>query len=371
MENSLLLLSICDNIMVLKIFYFIRILIDIVCFVVPIGLIVIISIDFLKNVISGKDDAMKKNLNLVIKRLINAVVLFLVPVIVELVINGIGAFNVNYKDCFNITEEKIEEKTTEQKAKCTGNKYWSEVNFQCEEKEEYKNPNVVADDIPKKTYVSNSSSSSSSDTSSGNPNGGIGGKKELIYYNQGDPKYAGHKFCKSSNLQGSGCGAMSLAMMTSTFIDKKYDPIYVADWLCNNGHDGGGMSRNLMTKDNLLNHFNLNLEILFERDSSLNKEDAGTKFNKKEGNKILKAVKEGKGIILYIPGHYVAVGPNGKCDNDEVFLYDPGKRANNGCYTPHNLFNLTFNYKNRCYSEHGTKLGNCGWKSAYVYSKKK
>lgn len=363
MENSLLLLSICDNIMILKVIYFIRTLLDIVCFVVPMGLILIISIDFLKSVISGKDDNMKKNLNLVIKRLINAVIVFLVPLIVELVINGIGAFNVNYKECFKITEEKIEEKIAEQKAKCTGDKYWSDVTFQCEEIEIYENPNVVADEVIKKTYVSNSSSSDN--TSSGNTNGGVGGAKNLIYYNQGD--YSNISFCRSTaTLQNSGCGAVSLAMMASTFVNKKYDPKNVGSWLCGNGHNNGGMDRSLLKKEKMLEHFGLNLEILFERDSSKNQGNAGKNYDEKDGEKILNVVKEGKGIILYIPGHYLAVGPNEKCKSNQVYLYDVGKRANNGCYEPKTLWTKTYNYKNRC-----VEKGNCGWKSAYVYSKKK
>ena len=354
-------LNICDNIMFLKFFYFIRVLFDLVCFFVPIGLIIIISIDFGKNVIAGKEDEMRKNINIVIKRLIYAVCLFLVPIVVEFAINGIGLFNVEYSECFDVTEEVIESKVLEQKAKCTGNKRWSDVTYQCEEKEVYENPNVVPDKAPKKTYVSNSSSG----TSSGNPNGGIGGAKNLIYYNQGD--YGHVSFCRSaSTLQSSGCGAVSLAMMTSTFVNKKYDPINVGSWLCSNGHDNGGMDRSMLKKESMLEHFGLNLEILFERDSSKNQGNAGKNYDKNDGDKILNAVKEGKGIILYIPGHYLAVGPNEKCDNNQVYLYDVGKRANNGCYEPKTLWTKTYNYKNRC-----VEKGNCGWKSAYVYSKKK
>ena len=77
----------CGGADVVRILKFIWTLLDIVLFVIPIGLIVIVMIDFMKNVMAGKEDEMKKNLNIAIKRIIYAVVLFLVPTIVSVAIN--------------------------------------------------------------------------------------------------------------------------------------------------------------------------------------------------------------------------------------------------------------------------------------------
>lgn len=73
----------CGGADILRIIKFVFILLDLVFFIVPIGLIVMIMIDFSKNVIAGKEDEMKKNLNVAIKRIIYCIVLFLVPTIVN------------------------------------------------------------------------------------------------------------------------------------------------------------------------------------------------------------------------------------------------------------------------------------------------
>jgi len=364
--------SICDNIMFLKVLRFIRILLDLVCFLVPIGLIVMVSLDLGKNVIAGKEDEMRKNVNLVIKRLIYAIGLFLVPVIVDVAINWVGMFNVDYEACFNVTDQEIENKIAEAKAKCVGdNRWWSDITFKCEENEVYDDPVYENDNVKYKVSSSSNSSasnsnasSSSSNSSSSSSSSSSGGAKMLIYYNQGS--YYNVKFCSGTkNLQSSGCGAVSLAMMASTFSNKKYTPEVMAKWLCSNGHGGGALGTSFFTKESLLNHFNLKVETLFKVSSSLNRGNAGDKYDSSKGTKILNAVKSGKGVILYIPGHYLAVGPNPSCKSTEVYLYDVGKRDNNGCYTMKELFNKTYNYKSRCSSG-----GNCGWKFAYAYSKK-
>lgn len=348
-------MSVCDNIMFLKVMSFIKILLDIVFFVVPMGLIVMVSLDFAKNVISGREDDMKKNFNLVIKRLIYAVALFLVPTIVEFAINGLGSFNVEYEDCFNVTKKEISAKIAEQKAKCVGNSWWSDTTYQCIEKEEYNDTAPDTYNTVKRNY------SSSATSSNMNSNGGV---KNMTYYNQGD--YSNVKFCSSGkSLQSSGCGAVSLAMIATSFSSDKYDPKYMAKWLCSNGHGGGALGIDFFTKESMLNHFGLNVETLFKVNSGLFKGNAGKSYDSDKGNKIVTAVKSGKGVILYIPQHYLVVGFNSKCSGDEVYLYDVGKRSNNGCYTIKSLFQHTYNYSNRC-----AEGGNCGWKAAFAYSKK-
>ena len=73
----------CGGAEVLRVIKFLWKLLDIVLFLVPMGLIVFISLDFGKSVIASKDDSMKKNLGTVIKRIIYCIVLMLVPVICE------------------------------------------------------------------------------------------------------------------------------------------------------------------------------------------------------------------------------------------------------------------------------------------------
>lgn len=365
--KSLLLLSICDNIAILKILYFIRTLLDLVLFIVPVGLIIFIMVDFMKNVMAGREDDMKKNLNIVIKRIIYCVVLYLVPTIVEFAINGIGNFNIEYKSCFNITLQEIEEKENEQAAKCTGEYEWDDTLYMCIKKETHTNTGSTNSSITINKNTSTNSSSISNNASSSSSNSGNyhTGVKNLIYYNQGSSPWANQKYCSGSKtVIKSGCGATSLAIITSTFTNKKYDPSYVAKWICNHGHKGGGTPWKFFTMKSMLEDFDLEVETLFAKEGKV-KGNAGKKYDSIEGNAILNAVKQGKGIILHIPGHYLAVGPNQKCSSKEVYLYNVGRKSHNGCYTPKELFNKTYNYKNRC-----TDKGNCGWKAAFAYNGK-
>lgn len=80
----------CGGTDVLRVLRFIFKLVDIAFFVVPMALILLISIDFAKNVMASKEDEMKKNVNIVIKRVIYCVVLFFVPTIVNAVISIVG-----------------------------------------------------------------------------------------------------------------------------------------------------------------------------------------------------------------------------------------------------------------------------------------
>lgn len=71
----------------LGVIYFIRELIEIACFIIPIVLIVMLSIDIAKGVIAG-DEKASKTIGIVSKRLIYAIVIFILPDTI------FGAFNI-------------------------------------------------------------------------------------------------------------------------------------------------------------------------------------------------------------------------------------------------------------------------------------
>lgn len=119
------LLDACQNPMILRIIYFASLLLDIAFVLIPIGLIIMMMIDFSKVVISG-DEKDIKNTKLIGKRVIYAVVVFCVPWIVSVLmdfLDGIG-LSVSYRTCitnaksgnFDYYDEllKIEEKVTEE-----------------------------------------------------------------------------------------------------------------------------------------------------------------------------------------------------------------------------------------------------------------
>ena len=102
----------CTNPDVLKVIFFIWEILKILFIVVPIGLIIMIGVDFFKNVTASKDDNMKKNLQLVIKRLIYCVAMFFVPTIINIVNYVVGVAledtKINYTECLtNANSEKI------------------------------------------------------------------------------------------------------------------------------------------------------------------------------------------------------------------------------------------------------------------------
>lgn len=110
-KKPVIILNACENPDVLRIIYFIKILIDIVKIVVPIGLIIMSTIDFSKSVTTNDENIQKKVITLFGKRIIVAVLIFIVPWIAEVVMVALGDLtkDVNFTDCLqNANKEKIE-----------------------------------------------------------------------------------------------------------------------------------------------------------------------------------------------------------------------------------------------------------------------
>lgn len=80
----------CGGADILRILKFVFKLLDLVLFIVPMGLIIMVILDFSKNVIAGKEDEMKKNVSVAIKRIIYCMVIFLVPTIVNFAVNFVS-----------------------------------------------------------------------------------------------------------------------------------------------------------------------------------------------------------------------------------------------------------------------------------------
>lgn len=109
----------CTNPDVLKVIFFAKELLDIVFLIVPMGLLLMLGIDFFKNVSAGKEEDMKKNLNIAIKRIIFCVCIFFVPTTVSLltkiVSDALEDTSINYALCLtNANSDKINELIDEQ-----------------------------------------------------------------------------------------------------------------------------------------------------------------------------------------------------------------------------------------------------------------
>ena len=92
----------CGGETVLTIIRYVMQLLNILYFIVPIGLIVMLSVDFVKNVVASDESKMKKNLQLIIKRVIMCMALFLVKPIVVTTINLLDDLGVDYMQCLEI-----------------------------------------------------------------------------------------------------------------------------------------------------------------------------------------------------------------------------------------------------------------------------
>lgn len=164
--SFLILEGACENIGVLQTILFIKQLLKIVFILIPIGLIVMISVDFAKNVMASREDDMKKNLNLAIKRVMMAVALFLIPTLANFVVGLVDDVldsNIisDFDKCWGVTSASIEEQKEKNIANCTGdNYYWDVSTTSCVRK--YTPPNIKFPTDPEKPIVNGNSSSGTS-----------------------------------------------------------------------------------------------------------------------------------------------------------------------------------------------------------------
>lgn len=107
----------CGPAGLLRVIYFFKLIMDILFIIIPIGLIVLLIIDFAKMVISNDEGSQKKLFNLAIKRIINAILVFFVPTFVSLFNVALGSLGVEYSYCYtDVTLAAIDELEAEEKA---------------------------------------------------------------------------------------------------------------------------------------------------------------------------------------------------------------------------------------------------------------
>lgn len=91
---------------VLTAVYYVRFVVKVLQIIIPIALILWGTIDMGKAVIAGDEKKMKEAQKPFIKRIISAVIVFLIPFIVTLVINIIPDSNQEFKSCWNSAASK-------------------------------------------------------------------------------------------------------------------------------------------------------------------------------------------------------------------------------------------------------------------------
>ena len=83
----------------LQVMALIKFILNVVRFVIPIVLIVLGTFDLFKAVTAGKDEDIKKKQQVLIKRVIAGVIVFLVPTIVSILMGWLG--NSEWKTCWD------------------------------------------------------------------------------------------------------------------------------------------------------------------------------------------------------------------------------------------------------------------------------
>ena len=78
-----------------------KMVIKVLQLVVPIGLIIMGTVDMAKAVIAGDEKKMKEAQKPFIKRIIAAVIVFLIPIIVNMVLSFVTTGNSEWIDCWN------------------------------------------------------------------------------------------------------------------------------------------------------------------------------------------------------------------------------------------------------------------------------
>lgn len=94
-----MLVDVCSDSTVLKVMGIVKLIMNVICIIVPIVLIILGTLDLFKAVTAGKDEDIKKKQQTLIKRIIAGVIIFLVPTIVTVLMNLIGVSD--WKTCWN------------------------------------------------------------------------------------------------------------------------------------------------------------------------------------------------------------------------------------------------------------------------------
>ena len=92
---------VCNNSHILEIILFIKKLLNVVCIIVPILLIVMITVDFAKDVIATEEKVTSKNNKLIILRIISCCAIFLIPTVINLTMDILGDIGINFASCIS------------------------------------------------------------------------------------------------------------------------------------------------------------------------------------------------------------------------------------------------------------------------------
>jgi len=89
----------CDTLLSVRLVYLVKIILNIIKFVIPLGLILKVTFDLYKGILNGSDDKaeiLRKTSN----RIVAAIIVFLIPTLVGAILSIFNESNASYKDSF-------------------------------------------------------------------------------------------------------------------------------------------------------------------------------------------------------------------------------------------------------------------------------
>ena len=139
----------------------------------------------------------------------------------------------------------------------------------------------------------------------------------MIYYNQGDSRWADYLYGGADPIRSHGCGPTAVAMVISSFSSVNLTPPEAADWAAANGYyapDHG--SYHSLIADSLT-AFGLNVQSVKDRS-----QEPGSDLLR-EGSVLIALM--GKGSLTQ-NGHFIVITK--LLENGNVYIADPGSYAN-------------------------------------------
>ena len=358
------ILSLCDNGDVLSVFRIVNIIIMIIKVAVPILLIIVGMVTLMKSIKTGNEDLLAKAKKQLVSNCIAAVIIFLVPTLINVLARLSSNDGNSYLSCLkNATIENINQAYITQaeallassEENLNYNGYYSAVTVVSKIKDTalrkqynerlatmYK---AIEEEIKERNEQEKTTGAGGT-SSSGAP---LGDGTSFPTYTQCDTRW-GNKSYQGTNLCNAGCGYTSLAMVLSGIKrDPTITPYSVHEYIYGNGisinHSGGAITDVALYDNRVASHYGVKIEVLFGRDS----------VGKTEATKrLVNALNQGKKVVLLRPGHYIALSGTGS----QIEVHDPAWSSKNGVYDIDGVFN------NFCCD----KTGNCKFVYAVAYS---
>ena len=358
------ILSLCDSGDVLSVFRIVNIIIMIIKVAVPILLIIVGMVTLMKSIKTGNEDLLAKAKKQLVSNCIAAVIIFLVPTLVNVLARLSSNDGNSYLSCLkNATIENINQAYITQaeallassEENLNYNGYYSAVTVVSKIKDaalrkQYNEKlATMYKAIEAELKERNEQEKPTGDGGTASDGTPLGDGSAFPTYIQCDSRW-GNKSYNGTNLCNAGCGYTSLAMVISGIKrDPTITPDSVHEYIYGNrisvNPGGGAITDAALCDSRVASHYGVKIEVLFGRDS-VGKTEAS--------NRIVNALNQGKKVVLLRPGHYIALSGTGS----QIEVNDPAWYGKNGVYDINGVYN-TFGCN---------KSGSCGFVYAVAYS---